>query len=302
MDQEIQIALDQLNVKLGNRLPYKLHMAQASEIDFLEKNARFMTKEQFAALTHNIKADGAMMSLPLCYRQENGRLLVLSGNHRIKAAIDAGISEFLVLLIDRPLSEAHRIAIQISHNAISGQDDEQILKELWRQIDDLEATIYSGLSTETIEKLENTDFSTISEQRILFKEVSLLFLPEEIESMTAICEGIVEAASQKTVFAGRITEYHDVLEGIIATKQGQKIINTTLAFFALAKVSREYLEGKASSIQESIEDGAEDTVIFVLGGTRKRIRKDTAKALRKHLKDKTDAGLDIDATLLSMIN
>jgi hypothetical protein len=300
MDQEVQIVLDQLNEKLSDRFPYKLYMATASEIDFLQKNARFMTKEQFSALTHNVKADGALTSLPLCYRQENGRLLVLSGNHRIKAAIEAGLSEFLVLMIDKPLSEDRQIAIQLSHNAISGQDDEQILKELWSKIDDLEASIYAGLSSEMIEKLNNADFTTLSEQRILFKEISLLFLPEEIESMTSICEGIVEAAAKKTVFAGRIAEYSDILEGIIVAKQGQKIINSALAFFAMAKVVREYLEDRTPSLQEAMEDGAEDTVVFILGGTRKRIRKKTAKALRKIIKEKADAGMDLDATLLSL--
>ncbi|MDP2815988.1 MAG: hypothetical protein Q8O19_04850, partial [Rectinemataceae bacterium] len=202
---------------------------------------------------------------------------------------------------DRPLSEAQKIAIQLSHNAISGQDDEQILKDLWQQIDDLEASIYSGLSAETIERLENTDFTTIAEQRILFKEVSLLFLPGEIESMTSICEGIVEAAARKTIFAGRISEYSDILEGIIVAKQGQKIINTTLAFFAMAKVVREYLEGKAPSLQEAMEDGSEETVVFTLGGTRKRIQKETAKALRKRIKEKADDGLNLDQALLSLI-
>ena len=301
MDQETQVVFDQLSEKLSGRFPYKLYMARASEIDFLEKNARFMTKEQFSALTQNIKMDGALTSIPLCYLQESGRLLVLSGNHRIKASIEAGVDEFLVLLIDKPLSEARRIAIQLSHNAISGQDDEQILKELWQSIDELESKIYSGLSSETIQKLENAQFITISEQRVLFKEVSLLFLPEEIESMTSICEGIMAAAAKKTVFAGRITEYNDVLEGIITAKQGQKIINTTLAFFAMAKVVREYLEGRSPSLQESMEDGAEDTVVFTLGGTRKRIGKETAKALRKRIKEKIDGGLDLDAALLLII-
>jgi hypothetical protein len=300
MAQEIQLALDQLNERLADRFPYKLYMARASEIDFLAKNARFMTKEQFAALAHNIKKDGGLTSLPLCYREEDGKLLVLSGNHRIKAAIEAGVEEFLVLLIDKPLTKDQQIAIQLSHNAISGQDDEQILKELWQQIDDLEATIYAGLSAELIEKLESADFTTISEQRILFREISLLFLPEEIESMTAICEGIVESAKRKTVFAGRISEYSDILEGIIVAKQGQKIINSALAFFAMAKVVREYLEGKVPSLQDAMEDGVENTVVFILGGTRKRIKKDTAKAIRKMIKKKSDEGLDLDAALLSI--
>lgn len=300
MDQKIFEALDELNERLAGRLPYKLYMARAEEIDFLDKNARFMTKEQFASLTRNIKTDGGLTSMPLCYKQENGRLLVLSGNHRIKGAIEAGVREFLVLLIDKPLTESQRIAIQLSHNAIEGQDDEQILKELWQQIDDLEASVYSGLSTELVEKLIGTDFQTISEQRILFKEISLLFLPEEIEEMKSICEGIIESAKGKEIFTGRITEYDHILKGMIEVKGSQKIINSTLAFFALARVAREYLDGKTDNLQEAMEEGTQDTVNFILGGTRKRIKKETARAFRKAIKEKTDTGLDLDNALLAV--
>jgi len=300
MAKEIQVILDELNSRLSEKLPYKLYLAKSSEIDFLSKNARFMTKEQFESLTRNVRTDGGLTSLPLCYRQENGKLLVLSGNHRIKDSIEAGITEFLILLIDKPLSRQRQIAIQLSHNAIEGQDDERILKDLWMEIDELEASVYSGLSTELIEKLNNTDFITISEQRVLFKEITLLFLPEEIEQMTSICEGIIESAKNKTSFVGRITEYDNILEGIIAAKQGQKIINSTIAFFAMAKVVREYLDGKVESLQESMGEGVENTVQFTLGATRKRISKETAKALRKALKQMSDSGLDLDASILSL--
>ena len=300
MEQEIQNTLEELNSRLEGKQPYKLYMAKAEEIDFLEKNARYMTKEQFASLTNNVKKDGGLTSIPLCYKQENGRLLVLSGNHRIKAAIEAGSREFLVLLIDKPMSKQQLVAIQLSHNAIEGQDDEQILKELWQQIDELEASIYTGFSSELIAKLNSTDFITISEQRVLFKEINFLFLPEEIEDLKSICEGIIESAKGKEIFAGRITEYADILEGIIAVKQSQKVINTTLAFFSMARVVREYLEGKVENLQEIMEEGVADTVNFIVGGTRKRINKKTATALRKAIKEKTDTGLDFDAALLAL--
>ncbi len=302
MDQEIPATLNELNRKLSDVLPYKLHLANAREIDFLEKNARYMTKEQFASLTNNIKHDGGLTSLPLCYRQENGKLLVLSGNHRLKAAIEAGYSEFLVLLIDKSLTRDQQIAIQLSHNALQGKDDEQILKELWAEILDLESSIYSGLSTELIEKLQGTDFIAIAEQRPLYKEISLLFLPEEIEQLAAICDGILELVKTKTAFAGRITEYDAILEGMIAVKQNQKIINSTIAFFALAQAVRQYLEGTADSLREAIDEGVHDTVLFTLGSTRRRIQKETAKALRKMLKEKSDKeGMDLDAALLALL-
>ena len=300
MDQEISKAVEELNARLADRLPYKLYMARAEEIDFLEKNARFMTKEQFASLTNNVKKDGGLTSMPLCYKQENGRLLVLSGNHRLKASIEAGVKEFLVLLIDKKLTRQQLIAIQLSHNAVEGQDDERILKELWQQIDDLEASIYSGLSTELIEKLNSIDFVTISEQRVLFKDITFLFLPEEIDELQSICEGIIESAKGKQIFVGRISEYDDILQGMIEAKSNQKIINNTLAFFAMARVVREYLEGKVDNLQEAMTEGSQDTVNFILGGTRKRIKKETAKVLRKYIKDKADSGIDLDAALSSI--
>jgi hypothetical protein len=39
MDQQIQSAPDQLNERLVDRFPYKLHIARASEIDFVAVNA-----------------------------------------------------------------------------------------------------------------------------------------------------------------------------------------------------------------------------------------------------------------------
>jgi RNA-binding protein YhbY len=302
MAEEIPQIIERLNGKLSGIMPYKLYLANIDEIDYLDKNARYMTKEQFGALTANIAKDKALSSVPLVYRKpEDGRLLVLSGNHRIKAAAEAGITEFLVFLIDRKLTRQELVSIQLSHNAIQGQDDEQILKELWMELDEVEAMVYSGFTTEMIEKLKNTDFSTIREERIHYEEINLLFLPEEIEEMRGICESIVEKSRNKITFAGRITEYNAILDGIIAAKQGQSIINTTIAFFAMAKVVNEYLAGKVENLQEAMEEGVEDTVLFTIGSTKKRIKKETATAMRKAIKERMDAGADFDSALAGIV-
>lgn len=298
MAEKIQQILNRLNGKLSDLMPYKLYLASIDEIDYLDKNARYMTKEQFSALTANIAKDKALSSVPLVYRKpEDGRLLVLSGNHRIKAAAEAGVTEFLVFLIDKPLSRQELVSIQLSHNAIQGQDDEQILKELWMELDEVEAMVYSGFTSEMIEKLKNSDFSAIREEPVRYEEVNLLFLPEDIENMREICESIVEKSKSKITFAGRISEYNAILDGIIASKQGQNIVNSTVAFFAMAGVVNEYLSGKINNLQEAMEEGVEDTVNFSVGSTRKRIRKETAKALRKAIKEKMDTGLDLDSAI-----
>jgi len=301
MDQETSIILERLNEKLTGVMPYKLYLATIDEIDYLEKNARFMTKEQFASLANNVKKDSALSSVPLVYRKpEDGRLLVVSGNHRIKAAHEAGLTSFLVLLIDKVLTREELVAIQLSHNAIAGQDDEQILKELYDELKDVEAILYAGFTSEQIQKLQSADFSAIKEEPLHYESINLLFLPGEIERMKAIFNRVIDNSVNKEIFVGRISEYDSILQGLIAAKEGQNIINSTLAFFALAQVADEYLAGKTDDLQEAFEEGLEDTVSFILGGTRKRISKKTAKLLRKALKEKMDSGLNLDDALAAL--
>lgn len=207
MDQETSVILERLNEKLAGIMPYKLHLVALSEIDYLEKNARYMTKEQFASLTSNLKKDNALSSVPLCYRKpEDGRLLVLSGNHRIKAAVAAGITFCLVLLIDKPLTREALVAIQLSHNAISGQDDEQILKELYDELSDVQAVLYAGFTSEQIQKLQSADFSAIKEEQLHYESINLLFLPGEIERLQGLClsaSSLIPSASRYSLAGSR---------------------------------------------------------------------------------------------------
>src|ERR1039458_3962134 len=87
-------------------------------LKLLEKNARYMTPQEFSQLVANIKQDGKLMGVPVVYRGE-----VLSGNHRVRAAIKAGIDEADVLDVLTELTEERRLAIQLSQNAINGKDD-----------------------------------------------------------------------------------------------------------------------------------------------------------------------------------
>ena len=301
MDQEISVILERLNEKLSGVMPYKLYLASLTELDYLEKNARYMTKEQFASLANNVKKDSALSSVPLVYRKpEDGRLLILSGNHRVKAAAAAGITSILVLLIDKPLAHEELVAIQLSHNAIAGQDDEQILKELYEELNNVEAIVYAGFTSEQIEKLQSADFSALKEEPLHYESINLLFLPGETEHLREIFDRIMDSTVGDMTFAGRISEYDSILQGLIAAKEGQNIINSTLAFFSLARVADEYLSGKAENLQEAMEEGLEETVSFILGGTRKRIGKKTAKLLRKALKDKMDTGMNLDEALTAL--
>ena len=110
---------------LLDQIESRIVKARLRDLKLLEKNARYMTPQEFALLVDNIKRDGKLTSTPVVYRGE-----VLSGNHRVRAAIKAGIEEADVIDILSELSEERRLAIQLSQNAINGKDDETLLKAI----------------------------------------------------------------------------------------------------------------------------------------------------------------------------
>lgn len=63
------------------------------EIKLLNLNARYMRHEEFKQLVDNIRRDGQLTSTPFLCREPNGKYLCLSGNHRTKAAIEAGLEK-----------------------------------------------------------------------------------------------------------------------------------------------------------------------------------------------------------------
>ncbi|MFE0256323.1 hypothetical protein [Streptomyces sp. NPDC059010] len=56
-------------------------------------------------------------------------------DHRALAAIEAGLPQIWWMQIDEPLPRQRQIALQLSHNAIAGQDDLTILKELYDELE-----------------------------------------------------------------------------------------------------------------------------------------------------------------------
>ena len=116
-----------------------------------QKNARSMPPATYKRLVDNIRQDGVLTSTPLVGRMAGDeRLFVLSGNHRVAAAIDAGLEEAACITILDPIPRDRFSAIQLSHNAIEGEDDTSILEELYGILD-LDLKAYSGLTDDDFE-------------------------------------------------------------------------------------------------------------------------------------------------------
>jgi hypothetical protein len=171
-------------LELGNGLElWKVHPSTLREQDV---NARSMPKAMFERLAQTIARDKRLESLPLCAKTERG-LEIISGHHRVRAATAAGISEMFVLVDVTGLTRSEIFAKQLSHNSIQGQDNEQLLAKIYRQIEGaeskLEAFIDAKLDVEVPHvKIEGLDVE------IDFKTVLLIFLPRVKERLDRAIE------------------------------------------------------------------------------------------------------------------
>lgn len=95
VDQNAQQEVDHVNDRLS-KSGFRIGIVPIGEFQHLEKNARYMTNEQFRNLVENIKRDGQLSSVPFCVKVD-GKYRVLSGNHRVMAAKEAAVAVFFIL-------------------------------------------------------------------------------------------------------------------------------------------------------------------------------------------------------------
>ncbi len=124
---------------------WRVHLDALREQD---KNARIMPLEKFERLTANMKKDSRLESLPLVTPVKNGHneFAIISGHHRTRAARAAGIQFIHVMSINDELTNDQIVSKQLAHNALDGYDNNEVLSELYNEIQDINEKIASGLS------------------------------------------------------------------------------------------------------------------------------------------------------------
>ena len=227
MERKTRIPIDRVNVALESQ-PYKLAVVPIENLELLEKNARYMRYETFRNLVDNIQRDGGMSSVPFCWKKGDC-YRVLSGNHRVLAAKEAGLSEALILYTDRDLTKDEQISIQLSHNSIVGEDDPVILKELWDEIADVSLKYYAGFDDKLLEQLENISLDSLSEVRLDYRSVSFLFLPEELENLQKVFDEIRQSISIENTNLARLVEYDRLMDAIAKTQSAYNVKNIAVA-------------------------------------------------------------------------
>lgn len=245
----LQTAIAELNTALGEITPYKLDVVNPKEIQPVVKNAHYMTKRVFDQLVDNIGRDRNLSSLPFCWREKDGHYVALSGNHRTSAAVEAGVPWILILYTDEELSEQEQIAVQLSHNALVGKDNVQTLKELWNRLGALKFKVYSGLDENLLETMPKMNVVQLSEARVKFEYLTLLFVQSEIEYIEEIVKHLENVGRKGARWLADGADFEQFFETLLDYKEAADILNTSTAIKMIIGIVNEWLDEHKEKVE-----------------------------------------------------
>jgi hypothetical protein len=185
--------------------------------------------------------------VPLVYSppgaEDAGEELVLSGNHRVQAAIEAGVYEADVMLVLDEQSRDELLARQLSHNAIAGQDDASVLAQLYDEIENIDWREYSGLTDDLLSLMEKATVEPLSEVGLEFTTISLLFLPHELERAREVWEQARDAASgADELWLAPLKAYEATLDALSTAHSAYGVQNVTTALGLVLELVAAHLE------------------------------------------------------------
>ena len=169
---------------------WKYSVVDINLIDEAELNANEMTGEDFAALCENIDKSG-LSSVPCCYKKANGRYGMISGHHRLRACKKLHYAKIGILWCDESeLSKDEIIAIQLSHNSLHGQDNQNILKQLFAQIKSIDFKKFAHISIDEIKPISTDSVSVFAmKENFVF---TIVLYPNSFESLDELYGDIRE--------------------------------------------------------------------------------------------------------------
>lgn len=174
-------------LELGRGL--EIWLANLDELREQDVNARAMDKPRFERLAATVGRDARLESLPFCAATAKG-IEIVSGHHRTRAARAAGVASIHVVVDVTGLSADQIRAKQLAHNAIQGEDNEQLIKQIYEAIGDVEQRLETaidpaalGLQIEAA-KVTNIDLG------LEYQSALLVFLPYEKERFDRACAAV----------------------------------------------------------------------------------------------------------------
>lgn len=173
---------------------WKYAKVDISLIDEAEMNANEMTDEDFRQLCDNIDKSG-LSSVPCCYKKPNGRYVMISGHHRLRACKKLRYKTLGILYCEESnLTKDEIIAIQLSHNALHGTDNTSILKKMFEEIQSVDFKKFAHINMDTIAPVntEGVDIFAMKENFVF----TVILYPNSFKDLDELYGDIREQAKK----------------------------------------------------------------------------------------------------------
>lgn len=211
-------------------------------IDEAELNANEMTGEDFATLCDNIGKSG-LSSVPCCYKKADGRFVMISGHHRLRACKKLHYATIGILWCDESeLSKDEIIAIQLSHNSLHGQDNTSILKKLFEQIQSVDFKKFAHINIDEISPVSTEGISVYAlKENFVF---SIVLYPNSFENLDEIYGDIREQAKKSDAVILASQDENEMLLLKLQQEIGKQydIKSPSITFAKLLELARERLD------------------------------------------------------------
>ena len=135
------------------KIKTRIEKIQFRKIREAELNAQQMTQSDFNRLVKNIKKDGCLTSAPLIM-EDDKEFICISGHHRIRAAIKAGLKEDFCIIIPK-VDDSTRTRLQIAHNDIHGTPNSDIVSILSEKLDVEDIELINTVDIEDYEDIRD---------------------------------------------------------------------------------------------------------------------------------------------------
>lgn len=179
---------------MGNEDRWKYDVVDINLIDEAELNANEMNGKDFAALCDNIGKSG-LSSTPCCYKKDDGRFVMISGHHRLRACKKLRYKKIGILWCsENEMTKDEIIAIQLSHNSLHGEDNQSILKKLFEQINDIDFKKFAHVNVDEVSPISTDGISIYAlKENFVF---SIVLYPDSFENVDEIYGDIREQAKK----------------------------------------------------------------------------------------------------------
>jgi len=205
-------------VVLGEGL--ELHRVYIDALVEQELNARTMDPETFKRLVANIESGWRLESLPFCaavWKDGKLEIQIVAGHHRVRSARKAGLSEIYILLDVTGLTRSEIVSKQLSHNAISGMDDQDTLVQMFQDMDRIEDMVASHIDPFEIGVYPPVEIPRLDTVKVNYETrvVTFMFLPIQAEQLDEVCERVPPAVDEIFLMPDTLVEkFERTMQGL----------------------------------------------------------------------------------------